>query len=96
MTTLSHAAIIIREFFAKNSTNFAPQPPYFPDMSIFDFFLFSQFEKLLRGTRFDSVESIKWKSEMPMESSKSEYGKCETSAFGQLKCVVFSKLIPYM
>lgn len=51
----SHSAIIIRDFFARNSTNTVPQAPYSPDMLPCDFFLFSQLKKPLRGTRFDTV-----------------------------------------
>jgi len=44
--TLSHNAIIIREFFAKNSTNTVPQAPYSPDISC-DFFLFNRLKRSL-------------------------------------------------
>ena len=33
----SHTALVLREFFAKNSTHVAPQPPYSPDLAPCDF-----------------------------------------------------------
>lgn len=46
-------------------------------MSPCDLFLFNRLKRPLRGTRFDSVESIKQKSkEVLMAIPKSEYEKC--------------------
>lgn len=73
----SHNAIIIREFLAKNSTNVISHAPYSPDMSPCDFFLFDRLKKPLRGTRFDSVEAIKQKSQDElMNIPKSDFEKC--------------------
>ncbi|CAH2087363.1 unnamed protein product [Euphydryas editha] len=58
----SHTALILREFFAKNSTNIVPQPPYSPDSAPCDFWLFSKLKRPLRGNRFDSIEDIKRES----------------------------------
>lgn len=58
----SHTALILREFFAKNSTNIVPQPPYSPDLAPCDFWLFSKLKRPLRGNRFESIEDIKRES----------------------------------
>lgn len=52
----------LREFFAKNSTNIVPQPPYSPDLAPCDFWLFSKLKRPLRGNRFESIEDIKCES----------------------------------
>ena len=58
----SHTALILREFFAKNSTNIVPQPPYSPYLAPCDFWLFSKLKRPLRGNRFESIEDIKRES----------------------------------
>lgn len=58
----SHTAHVIRDFFAKNSTHVAPQPPYSPDLAPCDFWLFPKLKRPLRGNRFESIEEIKSES----------------------------------
>ncbi|KYN13720.1 hypothetical protein ALC57_14084 [Trachymyrmex cornetzi] len=55
-------ALILREFFAKNSTHIVPQPPYSPDLAPCDFWLFPKLKRPLRGHRFESIEEIKRES----------------------------------
>lgn len=54
----SHTALVLREFFAKNSTHIVPQPPYSPDLAPCDFWLFSKLKRPLRGHRFETIEQI--------------------------------------
>ena len=54
----SHTTLILREFFAKNLTHVAPQPPYSPDLALSDFWLFSMLKRPLRGNHFESIEKI--------------------------------------
>ncbi|CAG4987276.1 unnamed protein product [Parnassius apollo] len=58
----SHTALILREFFAKNSTNVIPQPQYSSDLASCDFWLFSNLKRPLRRKRFESIEDIKRES----------------------------------
>ena len=51
-------ALILREFFTKNSTHVAPQPLYSPDLALCDFWLFPKLKRPLRGNRFESIEEI--------------------------------------
>lgn len=55
----SHTALVLRDFFAKNSTHIVPQQPYSPDLAPFDFWLFSKLKRPLRGHRFESIDEIK-------------------------------------
>ena len=56
----SHTALILREFFAKNSTHVVPQPPYSPDLAPSDFWLFLKVKIPLRGNRFESIEEKRY------------------------------------
>lgn len=59
---LNFTALILREFFAKNSTHVAPQSPYSPDLAQCDFWLFPELKRPLRVNRFESHEEIERES----------------------------------
>ena len=54
-----HASLLIRECLAKQETIVVPQPLYFPDLALADFFLFPKLKSTLKGRRFQTVEEIK-------------------------------------
>jgi len=56
--TPAHRAVTTNEFLAKHNILSLPQPPYFPDLAPWDFFLFPQLKKTLKVCRFDYVEDI--------------------------------------
>ena len=56
--TPSVKATAVTEFKVKNATNIINQPPYLPDLSSCDPFLFPKIKLPLQGTRFDSIEVI--------------------------------------
>ena len=58
----SHTALVLRDHFVKNSTHIVPQPPYSPDLTPCDFWLFPKLKRPLRGTRFESIDEIKAES----------------------------------
>ena len=51
------------EFLAHNSIITLPRPPYSPDLTPCDFFLFPKMKLQLKGRRFDKVEEIKRESQ---------------------------------
>lgn len=53
-----HTAISVMEFLASKNIPVAPQPPYSPDLSPCDFFLFPRLKNHLRGTHFGTLENI--------------------------------------
>jgi hypothetical protein len=55
----SHSLFLVRDFLAKHATNVLPQPPYSPDPTPADFFLFPKFKSTLKGRCFESTEAIK-------------------------------------
>ena len=55
----SHSSLIVTEFLAKHETKSISQPPYLPDLTPCDFFLFPKLKYPLRGTRHKSIEAIK-------------------------------------
>ena len=52
----SHTALGLHDHFVD------PQPPYSPDLSPCDFWLFPKLKRPLRGTRFESIDEIKAES----------------------------------
>lgn len=53
-----HTAISINEFLASKNIPVAPQPPYSPDLSPCDFFLFPRLKIHLKGHHFGTLENI--------------------------------------
>lgn len=53
-----HTAISINEFLASKNIPLAPQPPYSPDLSPCDFFLFPRLKNHLKGRHFGTVVNI--------------------------------------
>jgi transposase len=48
----------MKEFLAKKSISVVPQPPYSPDLSPCDFFLFPKLKFHLEGRHFGTVDNI--------------------------------------
>ena len=69
---LRTTALVLREFFAKNSTHVAPQPPYSPDLAPCDFWLFPKLKRPLRGNRFESIEEIQRESARALKAIHTE------------------------
>ena len=73
----SHKTIIVNEFLAKNSTNIIEKPPYSPDMTPADIFLFQKLKLPLQGTRFQSIEDVKENSWRELKSiPENVFKKC--------------------
>jgi len=53
-----HTAISVNEFLAKKSISMLPQPPYSPDLSPCDFFIFPKLKLHLKGRHFGTVGNI--------------------------------------
>jgi hypothetical protein len=53
-----HTAISIKQFLAKHGIPELNHPPYSPDLSPPDFFLFPKIKSTLKGRRFEDKESI--------------------------------------
>jgi hypothetical protein len=53
-----HTAISVTECLAKNGIPVVPQPPYHPDLSPCEFFLFQKLKVYLKGRYFGTVENI--------------------------------------
>jgi transposase len=53
-----HTAISVNEFLAKKGISVVPQPPYSPDLSPCDFFLFLKLKFHLKGRHFGTVDNI--------------------------------------
>jgi len=53
-----HTAISVNEFLAKKGISVVPQPPYSPDLSPCDFFLFPKLKFHLKGHHLGTVDNI--------------------------------------
>jgi hypothetical protein len=57
--TKPHTAVSVEQFLAKQGIPELNQPPYFPDLSPPDFFLFPKIKSMLKRRKFEDRESIK-------------------------------------
>jgi len=55
---LAHSAAIIRQFLTQKQVTTLNHPPYSPDLSTPDYFLFPKVKLQLKGARFGTVEGI--------------------------------------
>ena len=73
----SHTALVLRDHFIKNSTHIVPQPPYSPDLTPCDFWLFPKLKRPLRGHHFDTIEEIQAESKKASKAiPEIEFNKC--------------------
>ena len=56
--TMPHVTHSINEFLAEKSIPVVPQPPYLPDLSPCDFFLFPWLKNHLKGRHFGTLDNI--------------------------------------
>ena len=54
----AHTAFVVTSFLTRIGVEVLPQPPYSPDVSPADFFLFPKLKSRLKGTRFEDVTAI--------------------------------------
>jgi len=81
----------VRNFLAKNETTVVPQPPYSPDLSPADFFLFPKLKSTLKGRLFDTFDEIQKNStkelfaipkeafQKPFQSLQKRWERCVAS-----------------
>ena len=56
----SHTSLVVQQFLAEKSIPVITQPPYSPDLAPSDFWLFPTLKMGLTGTRFATMEDVKW------------------------------------
>lgn len=72
-----HKALSVGRFFAKHGTTELPHPPYSPDLSPCDYFLFPRMKKILKGNNFNDICEIQEKSlEILRTITKNEFSSC--------------------
>jgi len=73
----AHRAVTTNKFLAKHNIPSLSQPPNSPDIAPYDFFLFPQLKKTMKGHRFDHVEDIQVNATRQLRAvTKSDYQKC--------------------
>jgi [histone H3]-lysine36 N-dimethyltransferase SETMAR len=53
-----HKTVAVREFLAKKQVCVIQHPPYSPDLSPCNYFLFPKMKMAMKGTFYDDVEAI--------------------------------------
>jgi hypothetical protein len=92
----AHSAARIREVpDSKTSSNIAP-PPYSPDLSPAEYFLFLKVQFNLKGATFDTIEEIQKAvsdqlNKIPLEDFYNAMKKLETSAN---LCTIYIQCVP--
>ena len=59
--TSAHLALSVQQFLIKHGMTPVPHPPYSPDLTPSDFFLFPQMKRVLKGKSFTNVKEMKQK-----------------------------------
>jgi len=73
----AHTSHPVQQFLAKHGTVQLQQPPYSPDLTLCDFFLFPRLKKVLKGHRFEATEDIKRNSTKTLSDIlNEEFAKC--------------------
>ena len=73
----AHTAHSIQVFLAIHGIPVFQQPPYSPDMAPCDFWLFPQLKTVLKGKRFDDIDTIKQNSTSTLITiPKDSFKKC--------------------
>jgi hypothetical protein len=55
----AHTALSLREFLASKQITVLEHPPYSPDLTPNDFFLFPKIKEILKGRHFDDIDNIR-------------------------------------
>ena len=53
-----HRALVVQEFLAQKNVCVIQHPPYSPDLSPCDYYLFPKMKVAMKGTFYDDVEAI--------------------------------------
>ena len=73
----AHTSHLVQQFLAKHGTAQLQQPPYSPDLTPWDFFLFPRLKKVPKGHRFEATEDIRLNSTKTLlDIPKEELAKC--------------------
>lgn len=85
----AHTSCLVQQFLAKHGTIQVAHPPYSPDMSPPDFFLFPKIKNTLKRRQFQDIETIKQNSTQQLQAiPNSAFQKCfEDWKHRWVKCV---------
>ena len=84
-----HMAVSINEFLAEKSIPVVPQPPYSPNLSLCDFFLFPRLKNHLKGRHFGTLDNIQKSVNDELKGIKAEaFQHCYEQWKKGLRCCV--------
>ncbi|GFW95357.1 mariner Mos1 transposase [Trichonephila clavipes] len=89
----AHTANLVQQFLTKHGTIQVAHPPYSPDMSPPGLIFFPKIKNILKGHRFQDIETIKQNSTQQLQAiSESEFLKCfEDWKHRWAKCVTANR-----
>jgi hypothetical protein len=64
----SHTSVFTQQFLVKYKMAVIPHPPYSPDMTPCDFYLFPKMKVNLKGRRFDTTEEVQAESQRVLDT----------------------------
>ncbi|KAJ4427413.1 hypothetical protein ANN_25035 [Periplaneta americana] len=85
----AHRAIIVKNFLARHNITALDHPPYTPDLSPPDYFLFPRLKSHLKGRRFNAEEVIANATRALRRVSQNDFQACFQELYTRWqKCVV--------
>ena len=73
----AHSSNLVQQFLSKHSIALLRQPPYSPDITPCDFWLFPKLKKPLKGQRFDDKTTVENNATSVLKAiHKSEFQDC--------------------
>ena len=75
MSTPARTALSVQQFLTKIDMTSMPHPPYSPDLTLRDFFLFPWMRNVLKGKHFADVEDVKQEMAETLKGIKLESSK---------------------
>jgi len=69
---LCHTSLLVRHFLSNENITMCLHPPYSPDLTPCDFWLFPKFQMTMKGKRFESIQDIEAATTAQLKPLKKE------------------------
>ena len=84
-----HNSILVTDSLAKMGIKTVPQPPYSPDFTPCNFWLFPKLKEYLRGCRYETIEEMKelWRKSLTRSHKRTSIGPFQKLLERYNKCI---------
>jgi histone-lysine N-methyltransferase SETMAR len=72
----AHRSVLVKDFVAQNNVTILEHPPYSPDLTATDFYLFPRLKSALKGRRFSEATGIKNATQALKRLSHGDFQEC--------------------